>query len=50
MIQTLDELMAEANEVFYKWEEAAGITDNSDEDRIIFCIGYVMGKQKGELS
>jgi len=49
-MQTTEELLAEANQAFYDWEERGNITTMSDDDRIIFCIGYVLGKAKGELS
>lgn len=41
---TGEELLAEANEAFYAWEEKYGAPDMSDDDRVIWCIGYCMGR------
>lgn len=37
----VQELLAEATQAFYKWESAFPSTGLSDEDRIIWCMGYV---------
>jgi hypothetical protein len=41
-------LEAEANEVFYEWEQKLfnGESPLSDDDRGLFVTGYVMGKLK----
>lgn len=47
-----EELMLEGNDAFYKWEKAK-YGDNpcdyvlSDEDRLIWVLGYVEGRKDG---
>ena len=45
-----DNLEAQANEAFYKWEQKLfnGESPLSDYDRDIFVTGYVMGRLKDE--
>ena len=35
------DLVAEATEAFYKWEKMFDVKDLSDEDRLLWCAGYV---------
>lgn len=39
------ELWEQANEAFYEWEEATGQTDLGDEERLIWCEGFIYCKQ-----
>jgi hypothetical protein len=32
---------AEAKEAFYKWEEEMKVPNLSDDDRLLWCFGYV---------
>lgn len=38
------ELMFEANDAFYRWEEETGRTWLNDYDRIVWCEGYLYAK------
>lgn len=39
-------MIEQAKEVFYKWEQVSERTDLSDDDRIMWCNGYIWGITK----
>ena len=39
-------MWVEAIKAFYEWEEATGQTDLGDEERLIWCEGYIYCMEK----
>jgi hypothetical protein len=45
-LEAMKTMIEEADEIFYKWEQANERTDLSDHDRIMWCQGYTWGVAK----